>query len=310
MDLHSIKTKLIQRVNTLDPSETDLPVDWVSGTPPASPQGPAIPERPSADFRTAIETLQERFLPLGASPVSAPPPVGTRAVLESYGDLRGVVEQINRLSLQQEQAIADLRTLQRRLAHSQPSAVPVIDLNQALVAAAAIDPQGNIALAYRSINLPYRTPPYPGASSRLAVQPRRSPSSPLSWRALGAEALALVQEPSQLLNSFSHRFKDLGQGLRRRTPRVTSPTHAPLPSPLTSLSLVDSIFWFGGGVIGRLVLSLIVAAWPALWSVAVAAITAMMAYALYRATLSPKLAFGPLLRVALMAAGLVLGGQL
>jgi hypothetical protein len=68
--------------------------------------------------------------------------------------------------------------------------------------------------------------------------------------------------------------------------------------------------WFGGGVIGRLALNLLLAAFPSLWSVAVAAITAVTAYALYRATLAPKLAFGPAMRVFLLVAGLVVGGQL
>jgi hypothetical protein len=79
---------------------------------------------------------------------------------------------------------------------------------------------------------------------------------------------------------------------------------------LVSLSLADSILWFGGGVIGRTVLSLLIAALPLLWSVAVAGITALMAYALYQAILAPRLSFGPLLRASLLVAGLVVGGHL
>jgi hypothetical protein len=59
-----------------------------------------------------------------------------------------------------------------------------------------------------------------------------------------------------------------------------------------------------------LALNLLLAAFPGLWSVAVAAITAMTAYALYRATLASNLAFGPAIRVFLLVVGLIVGGQL
>jgi hypothetical protein len=84
----------------------------------------------------------------------------------------------------------------------------------------------------------------------------------------------------------------------------------PARETTSSLSFTDGTLWFGGGVIGRLALNLLLAAFPALWSVAVVTITAMTAYALYRATLAPKLAFGPALRVFLLVVGLVVGGQL
>jgi hypothetical protein len=76
------------------------------------------------------------------------------------------------------------------------------------------------------------------------------------------------------------------------------------------MSLIDMLLWFGGGVIGRLALNLLLAAIPALWSLAVAVLTGITAYALYRATLAPRKDFGLASRVFLIIAGLVIGGQL
>ncbi len=69
------------------------------------------------------------------------------------------------------------------------------------------------------------------------------------------------------------------------------------------------LLWFGSGVIGRMALNLVLTAIPGLWSLAVALLTGVTAYALYRATLAPRRDFGLAYRMFLVIAGLVIGGR-
>jgi len=76
------------------------------------------------------------------------------------------------------------------------------------------------------------------------------------------------------------------------------------------LRLLSPVFWIGCGVIFRLTLMLVLVEFPNLWSTAVAALTSVTAYALWKATLAPKLEFRPAWRTFLLVIGLILGGRL
>ncbi|MBE9157303.1 hypothetical protein IQ265_10780 [Nodosilinea sp. LEGE 06152] len=339
MDLQSIQTKLIHRVNALGQDEASVQVDWAGGPSPVEPHsGPLGGTRPKADVATAINTLQRRAAPGGGDGnVSLPE---SAVLVSSYiQQLNSIAAKINQISTEQERAIAEMQLIQTNLAQvypavnpqGQPIEPPYLDAQRAVIAAAEVDSWGNVVLAYRTVT-PNLAAPAPARSvaghqaHQLAHQLRSSygPSSPPLrgvWNSLVSDVEALGHEPAQLLARLGRTVwgvaLDVAQRVKPRPTRHRT-TQRTSGQPLgvfdqgrgASLSLVDSMLWFGGGVIGRLALNLLIGAFPALWSLAVAAITAMTAYALYRATLAPKLAFGPALRVALLVVGLIVGGQL
>ncbi|MFQ4135913.1 hypothetical protein PGN35_006290 [Nodosilinea sp. PGN35] len=339
MDFQSVQTKLIHTVNTLSQSDAAVQVDWASGppSPGATPESRAR-SRPGVDFSTAVDALQWRAEQGSTSedhPADLPGKATAGVPAEVYlKRLNAMAQKINHLSSEQERAIAEMQLIQARLARhypvangqGQPLRTPHLNADRAVLAAAEMDGQGNIVLAYRPANptasLAGHTQVNPGAAvSELASHLRTTYGAVKhrdrgAWSALTADLFALGQEPSAIVARLSRTVWGLGQAMAGlvapRPSRSGAGLHHPWNQPTKgpSLSLVDGVLWLGGGVIGRLALNLLLAAFPALWSVAVAAITAITAYALYRATLAPRLAFGPAVRVFLLVLGLVIGGQL
>lgn len=337
MDLQSLQTKLIQTVNTLNQSDAGVQVDWAGGpqlpVPPqmANPSPRLATEmRPGAEFAAAVDVLQRRANPGGMA--DRPMGVGASQAAQAASPvvylrrLRAMADKINHLSVEQEQAIAEMRSLQTYLAQLHPqeqaSAVPVLDLHRAALAAAEIDPWGNILLAYRTLD-PERLPEpttgrgrgHQGYQERNSPSPgrvnglRATASTSTGLQSLMADILSLGQEPLGLLSAIGATVKRLARSL----PPAGAPASLqgrPRRRSTPSLSLVDAVLWLGGGVIGRLALNLLLAAFPALWSVAMVTITAVTAFALYRATLAPQLNFGPAMRVGLLVLGLFVGGQI
>lgn len=336
MDFQSIQTKLTNTVNALSRSDTTVQVDW-AGEPAqlgsavrSSKSSPGGSSRPGVDFSTAVEALQWRAEQGSAEP-GIDLPTGSAPAEVYLKRLNAMAQRINQLSSEQERAIAEMQLIRARLARvyptvntrGQPIGPPELDTERAVLASAEMDAQGNVVLAYRTArpNPPLGPRANPIPAEDLASHLRTTYGSARNrargqWSALATDLLALGQEPSQLIAQLSRTIWDAGLAIARLvTPRQPRPLVAPSRSlghsPRgASLSLVDGVLWLGGGVIGRLALNLLLAAFPALWSVAVAAITAITAYALYRATLAPKLAFGPAIRVFLLVLGLVVGGQL
>ena len=113
------------------------------------------------------------------------------------------------------------------------------------------------------------------------------------------------QEPATLIVRFWQQAQSLNKTMTHSASRQDGGARiaASPASAWSALSLVDMLVWFGGGVIGRLALNLLLSAMPALWSLAVAILTGITAYALYRATLAPRKDFGIAYRVFLMIGG-------
>lgn len=76
------------------------------------------------------------------------------------------------------------------------------------------------------------------------------------------------------------------------------------------LTLIDIGLWFGGGLIGRLALELLLAAAPSLWPLLVGAMLGIVALALYRLLLVPQPDVAFVVRLFLALVGLALGSQL
>ncbi|MGB3200163.1 MAG: hypothetical protein WBA99_04630 [Nodosilinea sp.] len=336
MDLQSIQTKLIHRVNAFGQSEGNVQVDWAT-SPPPSDSGGVEGTRPRANFSAAVETLKRRADQNEDGNGSM---AGSGGAVEGFTQqLNAIAYKINQLSVEQERAIAEMQVVQAHLVQiypradhrGQPLTPPYLDSQRAVIASVEVDGWGNVVLAYRTVAANVLPPngstrrsrtnqTYPladSARSRFTPSPARG-----VWNSLVSDVETLGHEPVHLLAHLGRTLWELGLDVARRAmpnparPQLARRTSGQRPRgagpnrSIESLSLVDSLLWFGGGVIGRLALNLLIGAFPALWSLAVAAITAMTAYALYRATLAPKLTFGPALRVALAVVGLIVGGQL
>lgn len=187
----------------------------------------------------------------------------------------------------------------------------LLDDQQALLAIAEQDEQGNVALTYRPADL-YQAD---REASRLAQSLRdrgqplprgqRRSRQPLAFAP--AEVSMLMDEPMQALGQLWQLTTEALLALWQSCSRPSSSSRWLRPS---SFTLVDAIIWLGGGVISRLALNLVLAAYPGLWFLAVAAVTGLTAYALYQATLAPRLDFNLAYRVLLGVAGLIVGGRL
>ncbi|PZV08501.1 MAG: hypothetical protein DCF32_04655 [Leptolyngbya sp.] len=338
MDFQSIQTKLTNTVNALSQSDATVQVDWAGEPSLPSTDGrggqtnSGGSSRPGVDFSTAVDALRWRAEQAGAADLTASLPIGAAPADVYLKRLNAMAHKINQLSSEQERTIAEMQLIRARLtrtypiadAQGQPVTPPYLDVDRAVLASAEMDNQGNIVLAYRTVSpnpSPAPRQPISAEVNQLAGHLRTTYGGSKrrgrgQWSALTSDLLALGQEPSELIAHLSRTVWDVGLAIARLVspqpakPSVTSSPSLGQPHRRSSLSVVDGVLWLGGGVIGRLALNLLLAAFPALWSLAVAAITAITAYALYRATLAPKLAFGPAIRVFLLVLGLVVGGQL
>lgn len=314
-------------------------IDWAPSPSPA--RAIARPTRTrntySAPAQThqlaqTVENLKQRSAPPGTPPTASHQ--GTAAIA-AHGSrqtqapitlhhqrLQAIVHQINDLSRQQERAILEMKRVadrldfeHHRLQHSEGSAPtaavpPTLTLasESAVVAFAEQDDLGNILLTYRSVDLYQADREAKAVAQTLRDRRPIHPASPTDrppppesgLRILLAEPLAALQGIGDVLGRIG------SQGL----PLTARPTAKDPPSmALPAFSWVDSVLWFGGGVLGRLVLNLALSTYPGLWSLAVTAITALTAYALYRATLAPRGEVGLAYRVLLAVAGLIVGGR-
>lgn len=333
IDLQPIRQKLLQQkqqqLGAGPPAEARI--DWAP--PPrelgTAAAGPAMP--PDPRLAAVVGKLQERSsqtmpAPVAPSTAAGPDPELLYALKlrqQAQQRIDQLADQINSLSAQQERAMVELKAAAEQLNLAQrrqprtssgellPGFDPLLlDDQQALLAIAEQDEQGNVALTYRPADLHQadREASRLAQSLRDRSQPlrplRRRSTAPLSFAA--AEVSMLLNEPMQAASqlwrlttdTLRSLWQDSGQGSTARRLRPAS------------FTLVDAIIWLGGGVISRLVLNLVLAAYPGLWFLAVAAVTSLTAYALYQATLAPRLDFNLAYRVLLGVAGLIIGGRL
>lgn len=255
-----------------------------------------------------------------------PPSVALTDIARSRQQLAAMADRINQLSQQQVQAMVNLQAAQAQLqvtyaqgptetrdgANFSPP-LPQIDFTQAVVAQALQDEAGNIGLSYQTVDLLS-----PEADARQLAQalrqrqghrrrPERLSTTRRFKREISLTLATVLQEPLAMIRPLWSHLMTAGEDQTMHS--VAPPSRGSTGSTFESLTLIDAVIWLGSGVIGRLSLDLILAAIPGLWSVAVALITAITAFALYRATLAPKLDFGLAYRVFLVIGGLILGGR-
>lgn len=330
MDLNAIQDKLIRQVDALSQGQADVPVDWPQAKIARHPAPKRVGEADRlAELSMAVETLKQRSVQsssTASTPASrpSPPPQGASGVAVDPGvylrRMGVMVDKINHLSVEQERAMAEMQTIQARLATISPhllseagfaTTLPAVNFANAVIASAELDPRGNIALTYRTV-----CPPQPDHEARHLADHLRGTYSRsrrpkgISLGEWGPVLALLWQEPTRLISLGWHHLQGWLFPDDARATTTNSGRRSQKAMVSGSLSWVDAVLWFGGGVIGRVALNLLLAAFPALWSVAVAAVTAITAYALYRATLAPKPDFALAYRVFLAVGGLVIGGQI
>lgn len=323
-DLKSIRAKLQSQIPAQSPSNGAFPgIDWDSPYP-ASSYG----AHKATQLKGTVATLQQRSTAQDAPiPLNNPPSLASEQIQEQLihklslhrERLLRKAQEINALSAQQERAMSEMKDvvdrwhheLEARMASSpqifQRAIEPLFeeflcDYAPATIAWAEIDGKGNISLAQRPVNF--------GQSSKdanlLAQKLRQHHHSKHPQENSSLQEYQLFwEEPLLVLRSLVRRARNIFRtNFNHRSKGVMAPRRS------SRLTLIDCIIWLISGVFSRVGLNFLLSIYPGLWSVAVAIVTAITAYALYRATLAPKLDFGLAYRVLLMVAGLIIGGRL
>lgn len=302
LNLNPIREKLMMQKRQLNlPDSSGIDVDWDAPNPEV--QNPGA----QATYQQTVEMLQQRS---GQSPGTSATPTARADHLELHRHrLLAIAEHINELSLQQERAMVEIRQIGERIAREQhlfqgssdrsAALATWLDTDNAIVAWVESEEDGGLFLAYRPVKFDQEHHTANQVAQALRQQTARRRSHRSADPTLGPDIL--WAEP---LTFFRSGWQALTDGLATWLSTATTPSARPRLTPM------DGAMWFGGGVISRLALNLILAAYPGLWSIAVAIVTAITAYALYRATLAPRLDFSLAYRVLLAVAGLILGGHL
>ena len=234
--------------------------------------------------------------------------------------LRRIAEDINALSVQQERAMLEMQAITERWEQEVEHVLATVpakryssletelfrgilyDYDSAVLAWATFEAEGCIELASRPVAFSH--PLQEAHHMAQTLRKRQTSIGPSAWEAeIGWQAL--LAEPLEGLSSFwlwaSESISLWWQALVSDATKGNS-SH--------SLNLLNVLIWLGGGIIGRLALNFVLSLYPGFWSLAVAGVTAITAYALYRATLAPRLEFGLAYRVLLAVAGLIIGGRM
>jgi len=294
-------------------SAPPLAPDWVGAAPPV--QGSDQTQR----LAQTVQALKQRSLQVTQAAPGAPLadlPAPSPADIALYQQrLTAMAERINALSQQQQQAIADMQhaqaQLQRLWPHHYPhQSPPQLNWADACLAQAGQDGAGTWWVGYRAL-----VPPPDAAETeahylahhlrqRQDVPGSRSAQLTRGPQAVGARGglATLLQEPLARAQSL------VGAGWQGVQAWLAQ--EGAVGSPWGGLGWVDVVLWVAGGVVARLGLNGLLAVFPGLWTVAVALITGLTAFALYQATLAPRLRFGLAYRVFLALGGLILAGRL
>lgn len=349
MDLQAIREKLLRQSQQYKASTVNAAsVDWSQarsshGAKAASSPIPLSPSPASQQLANAVETLQQRsaqpvqaaqpvqFLAQAAQPAQSPalrqsttlqPPswkIEAAAQVSLHQQrLQTIVEQINDLSMRQERAMVEMKAVAERLDMEQrrqqrieadqglATSIPlVVNYDGALVASAEQDDLGNVVLTYRSVDLhqAHREAIHLAQALRDRNQVRNQQPSAFAH---SPGIYTLLAEPLGAVRTLWELGSALAIEGFYRIAQLVNEVRSQESTPFT---LTDGIIWFGGGVIGRLALNLLLSAYPGLWSLAVAGAIGMTAYALYRATLAPRIQIDLAYRVLLAVAGLIIGGR-
>ncbi|MGD1860939.1 MAG: hypothetical protein ACFB0E_13325 [Leptolyngbyaceae cyanobacterium] len=125
-----------------------------------------------------------------------------------------------------------------------------------------------------------------------------------------SETAAALRDRAHPASSFSAvspiaSIKDLWSQAR-----IPWPASGHIFSQRSPTTFLNYLIWCGGGVIGRLALDLLLAAFPRFWPVVIGLVVGAVAFGLYRLLFAKKTDMTSIVCVFLALIGLVIGGQL
>lgn len=324
LDFEAIREKL-QRQNSSHHARTvATSVDWE-----ALPQTSSSRQR-QTQLNGTVAALQQRSAARQVGGVAVENQTGSgdqvrqqllRQLSLHRERLQQKAQEINAFSLQQERAMLEMKDVVERWRREVNAAAASADIDSttadsliheflceyesAVLAWADTETEG-VMLSYRCADLYQAT----REANQVAQTLRRHHASSFDtggdrgseWQTLLAEPADGLREAWTWLHDSARRWWQAATDIR------TSQSSRRRASQ--RFTLIDAVIWLGSGIFSRVVLDFGLALYPGLWSVAVAIVTGMTAYALYRATLAPRLDFGLAYRVLLAIGGLIVGGRL
>lgn len=135
---------------------------------------------------------------------------------------------------------------------------------------------------------------------------------------LNADEYQASQNAAEIRAYEQHRSRSLGQESQNFLARLEDPVAAisgvwqifsMMKNGHSQLTPLDSLVWFGGGVISRVALDIALSASPALWNWVVAAIVGAVIWGLYRLFLARRPDGTFIVHLFLALIGLWIGGQ-
>ncbi|MFE4107268.1 hypothetical protein [Almyronema epifaneia] len=332
MELRAIREKLQSlQQEPLSLEATALPWDGHSDDPPGSREtprrSPTLPRSSPDQIRTTVETLRQRSSqPLASPPpdrgVSEPPPAEVELPVAQYQQqLQQQAQQINQLSLAQEEAILQLKSMSDRynldLKHhltrsgqAVPLPLPLCAFDAALVPAVHQNAQGNLTLTYRHLDLQQEERyAYELAENLRQRHGYQSPGlgEPSDGFDLALEAI--WAEPIKAMQTLSLWIQQVYRLWRRK---LGSPGQRTRQRQLQSapLTFLDAVIWFSGGAMLRVGINFLLIAHPLLRLPVMLLLLGLSAGAIYRAVLLPRPDYAMGYRLLIAIAGLIVGGRL
>lgn len=229
---------------------------------------------------------------------------------EAVQRLEAQADRINRLSLDQEAALLELKTIAEQIDRNRKSEddgleEPTWEYLSAAVPLVERDETGMFVVTTRSVDL-YQAE----RDAVLMAQSLRSrtvaPGYRVSRPARRPAAKPALQTAIEAGEGWG---KVIGQKIQDLLParRPARLRRQPDPTPLT---VQDAALWIIGAIVARRGLDLLLAAFPQFWLPVVALIVTPAAIAIYRTTFTPESGFAWGYRLFLVMIGLLIGGRL
>lgn len=248
---------------------------------------------------------------LMAAPVASRPDVKEHRMQDVLEQLQSHAEQITPLSMDQELALREFQKLARDLkAIGRENGVFVeiddfLDWSNLASQAPRVERSGANSFLITTKLIDLRRARHDAETNAETVR-RLQHSTPRSKSRSGfsselTQAVSLAQWVWQRVQSLVEPRP------ASKARRVVSRTAQPAAEP--KISVQSSAFWFGGAVVVRLGLDLMLASNPSLWLVAIAVIAAPAVVALLRVTRAPQTGFAMGVNLFLIMIGLLVGGR-
>lgn len=275
-----------------------------ASTPPTleAAQWEALHQRASEVLNPAPQTSERQAV----SPPSRP------SLNDSLRLLEAKAQYINQLSVQQEAAMQELKTLAERLERDwralerqqEPFAddqdlPPLCEYLETLVPSIERNEDGAFVISSRSVDLfrAEREATLMAQNLRTrSVRTVRPPKPAFNWLMFARNGLAIVQRliPSAIATQ----------------PRRITRSRSNRSTASETISLSQVLMWVVSAAIARKLLNLVLISSPGLWLPVTVILVSPALFAAYRATVAPESGMNWLYRLLAVLVGLLIGGRL